>query len=256
MGSDLSRRARPGARGQRRGPPARRHRPPPAATSASSPRSGSRRDCAELVEWWRRCARRSPPAATWWWLDEPHQRHAAVARRGGGRGGRRGIRSGWVAQGPRVAAFERPSRPRSRPSTRWPPRSCTTALHLALVVAGVGAGDDVVVPSFSFIATANAPTYVGARPVFCRRRRGDRQPHRRDRRGRAHRRGPGRSSWSTRAVCRSTSTPIRAAVRPARDRGRRGRRLRRRVDLPRPPGRRRRGDRGLVVPPAQAAHHR
>ena len=44
--------------------------------------------------------------------------------------------------------------------------SCTSALHLALVVAGIGAGDDVVLPSFSFIATANAPTYVGANPVF------------------------------------------------------------------------------------------
>ncbi|HEY9393974.1 MAG TPA: DegT/DnrJ/EryC1/StrS family aminotransferase, partial [Nocardioides sp.] len=44
--------------------------------------------------------------------------------------------------------------------------SCTTALHLALVVAGVSPGDDVVVPSFSFIATANAAVYVGARPVF------------------------------------------------------------------------------------------
>ena len=44
--------------------------------------------------------------------------------------------------------------------------SCTTALHLALVVAGVGPGDEVVVPSFSFVATANAPTYVGATPVF------------------------------------------------------------------------------------------
>jgi len=44
--------------------------------------------------------------------------------------------------------------------------NCTTALHLALVVAGVGPGDEVVVPSFSFVATANAPTYVGATPVF------------------------------------------------------------------------------------------
>ena len=43
---------------------------------------------------------------------------------------------------------------------------CTTGLHLALLVAGVGPGDDVVVPSFSFIATANAAVYVGARPVF------------------------------------------------------------------------------------------
>src|SRR6478736_853372 len=44
--------------------------------------------------------------------------------------------------------------------------SCTTALHLSLIVAGIGPGDDVVVPSFSFIATTNAVRYVGANPVF------------------------------------------------------------------------------------------
>jgi len=44
--------------------------------------------------------------------------------------------------------------------------SCTTALHLSLVVLGIGPGDEVVVPSLSFIATANAVRYVGARPVF------------------------------------------------------------------------------------------
>src|SRR3546814_16589823 len=44
--------------------------------------------------------------------------------------------------------------------------SCTTAPHLALVVAGIGPGDEVVVPSFSFIATTNAVRYVGATPVF------------------------------------------------------------------------------------------
>ncbi|WP_051145638.1 DegT/DnrJ/EryC1/StrS family aminotransferase [Ornithinimicrobium pekingense] len=76
------------------------------------------------------------------------------------------IRSGWVAQGPRVAEFERSFAQRQDVGYAVATSSCTTALHLALVVAGVGAGDDVVVPSFSFIATANAPTYVGARPVF------------------------------------------------------------------------------------------
>lgn len=76
------------------------------------------------------------------------------------------IESGWVAQGPKVAEFERAFARVMQAEEAVAVSNCTTALHLALVVAGVGAGDDVVVPSFSFIATTNAPTYVGARPVF------------------------------------------------------------------------------------------
>ena len=76
------------------------------------------------------------------------------------------ISSGWVAQGPRVAAFEAAFAQHQQADHAVAVSSCTTALHLALVVAGVAAGDDVVVPSFSFIATANAAVYVGARPVF------------------------------------------------------------------------------------------
>ncbi|WP_394768758.1 DegT/DnrJ/EryC1/StrS family aminotransferase [Lacisediminihabitans sp.] len=76
------------------------------------------------------------------------------------------IASGWVAQGPRVAAFEAAFAEAMQAEHAVATSNCTTALHLALVVAGIGRGDDVVVPSFSFIATANAPTYVGARPVF------------------------------------------------------------------------------------------
>lgn len=76
------------------------------------------------------------------------------------------IESGWVAQGPRVAAFETAFADAMRARAAVATSSCTTALHLALVVAGIRADDDVVVPSFSFVATANAPTYVGARPVF------------------------------------------------------------------------------------------
>ncbi|WP_298459540.1 DegT/DnrJ/EryC1/StrS aminotransferase family protein [uncultured Cellulomonas sp.] len=76
------------------------------------------------------------------------------------------IRSGWVAQGPRVAAFEQEFARVQQADHAVAVSSCTTALHLALVVAGIGPGDDVVVPSFSFIATANAVVYVGARPVF------------------------------------------------------------------------------------------
>jgi len=76
------------------------------------------------------------------------------------------IESGWVAQGPRVVRFEEEFADAVGAQYAVATSNCTTALHLALVVAGIGAGDDVVVPSFSFIATANAPTYVGARPVF------------------------------------------------------------------------------------------
>lgn len=76
------------------------------------------------------------------------------------------IASGWVAQGPRTAAFEAAFAEHQQVAHAVATSSCTTALHLALKVAGVQAGDDVVVPSFSFIATANAPTYLGARPVF------------------------------------------------------------------------------------------
>ena len=76
------------------------------------------------------------------------------------------IESGWVAQGPRVAAFEEAFARRMQADHAVAVSSCTTGLHLALVVAGVGPGDDVVIPSFSFVATTNAVRYVGANPVF------------------------------------------------------------------------------------------
>jgi len=76
------------------------------------------------------------------------------------------IASGWVAQGPRVAQFEREFAEAMGVGYAVATTSCTTALHLALIVAGIGPGDDVVVPSFSFIATTNAVRYVGAHPVF------------------------------------------------------------------------------------------
>ncbi|MET9018399.1 DegT/DnrJ/EryC1/StrS family aminotransferase [Actinopolymorpha sp. NPDC004070] len=76
------------------------------------------------------------------------------------------VRSGWVAQGPRVAAFEEAFADRMGAAYGVATSSCTTALHLALLLAGVGPGDHVVVPSLSFIATANAARYVGAEPVF------------------------------------------------------------------------------------------
>ncbi|KAA9106625.1 DegT/DnrJ/EryC1/StrS family aminotransferase [Microbacterium rhizomatis] len=77
------------------------------------------------------------------------------------------IASGWVAQGPRVLRFEQEFAAAMQAPYAVATTSCTTALHLALIVAGIGPGDDVVIPSFSFIATTNAVRYVGANPVFC-----------------------------------------------------------------------------------------
>jgi dTDP-4-amino-4,6-dideoxygalactose transaminase len=76
------------------------------------------------------------------------------------------VESGWVAQGPRVAEFERAFAASIGGGHGVAVSSCTAALHLALLEAGIGPGDEVVVPSLSFIATANAARYVGARPVF------------------------------------------------------------------------------------------
>ncbi len=76
------------------------------------------------------------------------------------------VRSGWVAQGPRVARFEQEFAAAVGATHGVAVSSCTTALHLALVLLDVQPGDEVVVPSLSFIATANAVRYVGATPVF------------------------------------------------------------------------------------------
>ncbi len=76
------------------------------------------------------------------------------------------IASGWVSQGPKVQAFESALAERVGAADAVVTTSCTTALHLALHAAGVGPGDEVIVPSLSFIATANAVRHCGARPVF------------------------------------------------------------------------------------------
>jgi perosamine synthetase len=89
------------------------------------------------------------------WLDE---REAAAARRA--------ILSGWVTQGPEVAAFEREFAAAVGAPHACAVSSCTTALHLALLTVGVGRDDEVVTVSHSFIATANAIRYCGAMPVF------------------------------------------------------------------------------------------
>jgi dTDP-4-amino-4,6-dideoxygalactose transaminase len=79
---------------------------------------------------------------------------------------RRVILSGWVSQGPEVAAFEREFAELVGAPHACAVSNCTTALHLALLAVGVGAGDEVITVSHSFIATANAIKYCGANPVF------------------------------------------------------------------------------------------
>ncbi len=76
------------------------------------------------------------------------------------------LRSGWVVQGPRVLAFEHAIAQETGAAHAVVVSSATAGLHLALHVAGIGPGDDVVVPSLSFIATTNAVWMAGANPVF------------------------------------------------------------------------------------------
>jgi len=77
------------------------------------------------------------------------------------------IKSGWVTQGPRVAEFEKAVAAYVGAKHGVATTSATTGLHLALASLGVGPGDEVIVPSFTFIASANAILYTGATAVFC-----------------------------------------------------------------------------------------
>jgi len=79
---------------------------------------------------------------------------------------RRVILSGWITQGPEVAAFEREFAEVVGAPHACAVSNCTTALHLALLVAGVQPGDEVITVSHSYIATANSIRYCGATPVF------------------------------------------------------------------------------------------
>ncbi|MES2990207.1 MAG: DegT/DnrJ/EryC1/StrS family aminotransferase [Pseudomonadota bacterium] len=79
---------------------------------------------------------------------------------------RRVILSGWITQGPEVAAFEKEFAEYVGAPHACAVSNCTTALHLALLVAGVKPGDEVITVSHSYIATANSIRYCGATPVF------------------------------------------------------------------------------------------
>lgn len=80
---------------------------------------------------------------------------------------RKPIESGWLTQGPEVSAFERQFAELHAVPFALATTSCTTALHLALATFGIGPGDEVIVPSFSWVASANAVLYCGAKPVLC-----------------------------------------------------------------------------------------
>ena len=77
------------------------------------------------------------------------------------------IASGWVTQGPKVAEFEKIVAGYLGAKHAVATTSCTTGLHLALHAAGIGKGDEVIVPSLTFIASANVVLYTGADVVFC-----------------------------------------------------------------------------------------
>lgn len=89
------------------------------------------------------------------YLDEQEQKAVAEV-----------IAGGWVSQGMKVAEFEEAFAAYTGAGFAVATTSCTTALHAALCVSGIGAGAEVIVPSLSFIASANSVRHCGARPVF------------------------------------------------------------------------------------------
>ncbi len=110
------------------------------------------RDCEVLVP--------SPMTKEFVPVARPHLGQEEVSAAG------RAILSGWVTQGPEVAAFEREFAAFVSAPHACAVSSGTTALHLALLAVGVRPGDEVITVSHSYIATANSIRYCGARPVF------------------------------------------------------------------------------------------
>jgi len=75
--------------------------------------------------------------------------------------------SGWMTQGPKVLQFEKEFAEIHQVRHALAVTSCTTGLHLALTALGIGPGDEVIVPAFTWVATANVVLYCGATPIFC-----------------------------------------------------------------------------------------
>src|SRR5262245_53820958 len=76
------------------------------------------------------------------------------------------LRSGWIGTGPRVARFEEMFRQFIGARHAIALNSCTAALHLSMIVSGIGPGDEVITTPMTFCATANSIVHTGARPVF------------------------------------------------------------------------------------------
>jgi len=76
------------------------------------------------------------------------------------------LNSGWITQGPKVTAFENRFAEIHGASHALAVTSCTTGLHLILAALGIGPGDEVIVPAFTWVSTANVILYCGATPVF------------------------------------------------------------------------------------------
>jgi perosamine synthetase len=76
------------------------------------------------------------------------------------------IFSGWITQGPKVREFENKFAQIHKVKHAIAVSNCTTALHLALVALGVKEGDEVIVPAFTWVSTANAVMYCNAKPIF------------------------------------------------------------------------------------------
>ncbi len=77
------------------------------------------------------------------------------------------LRSKWISTGPKNAEFENEFAKQLSVGNAVALSNCTVSLHLALKILGIGEGDEVIVPSLTFVATANAVKYTGANPVFC-----------------------------------------------------------------------------------------
>lgn len=77
------------------------------------------------------------------------------------------LRTKWISSGPKCMELEHKMKETFNVKFALAVANCTAALHLAMLASGVGPGDEVLVPSLTFVATVNAVRYVGATPLFC-----------------------------------------------------------------------------------------